>query len=546
MTTSLNAALARLDQDASLGADAGHVDRIARLRNGSASAEDWSAAATHLLRIDPAMALAVLEHALNTHAREATLHYLKGNALRMLGQAQAAESSLRTAIAMQPAHADASFSLAFLLREQGRMNALVEVMLDLWNHAPRTLQSDQRILFFLCECGRYADAARLLPALLAAYPDHVEIARRAGEVAMVLGQFEDAGKHLRRALALNPHQPSAWLRLAHTHRFSADDDPDLGLLRSARARTDLDADAQSAIRFALGKALDDLQRFGEASEVLAEANRNWRAARPWNPAAFLASVEKPLRPRAVAQGKGEEGVIPLFIVGLPRAGTTLLETLLSCDSAVRSRGELNWIDALAARLDDKADAATVQAAGSLYLRQLIQDDAPARVYIDKNPLNFRYLGLIAAMLPQARVIHLKRNLCATALSLWSQHFAHEAMAWSYSFDDIARFARGYRKLMTHWLAAPPLPIFELDYETLVSDPDTAIASVRGFLQLPAGSAPANATSTAPIATASVWQARQQVHTRSIERWRRYAEFLPALTEMQTMSSPSPAGGRGLG
>lgn len=517
--TRLEVAIARLGQNTTVPA---------RLRDGSASAEEWCTAGESLLRVDPLLAGAVLERAVELHPTSAQAHYFLGTGLRLNNQPEAAEATLRRAIEIDPAHVNASLSLAYLLREQGRMNALAEVMMALWKHESRTLESDRRTLAFLIECGRYAEAAEILPALVAACPANAEIQRRAGEVALVLGQFEQASEHLRRAVDLDPDQASAWLRLAHTHRFSAADDPDLQLLRVAAKRSDIGIDAQSAIGFALGKALDDLEQIGEASQILDQANRRWHAAYPWQAQKFFAEIANPVQPTARAERDAAVSGIPVFIVGLPRAGTTLLETLLCRDPALRSRGELNWIDALAGRLGSQPEQATLRAAGELYLRQLIQDDAPAKVYIDKNPLNFRHLGLIATMLPQSRVIHCRRDLRATALSLWSQHFAHEAMAWSYAFEDIATYARGYARLMTHWQQHAPMPIHTVDYETLVSDPDSVIAEVRRFLQLPASTGPQEQSSTAPIATASVWQARQQVHTRSIARWQRYAEFLPQL------------------
>ena len=146
-----------------------------------------------------------------------------------------------------PAHADASLSLAFLLREQGRMQALADVMLDLWRNEPRSLDSDRRTLAFLCECGRFGEARQILPAMLEAHPHEAELLRRAGEIALVLGHFEAARDHLNASLDRDPHQASAWLRLAHTHRFASEQEPDLIRLRQAATRVDLGADAQSAV-----------------------------------------------------------------------------------------------------------------------------------------------------------------------------------------------------------------------------------------------------------------------------------------------------------
>jgi hypothetical protein len=216
---------------------------------------------------------------------------------------------------------------------------------------------------------------------------------------------------------------------------------------------------------------------------------------------------------------------------LPRSGTTLITSLLSRDPRVRGRGELNWIAALARQLGAQPSETMLAVAGDFYLRQLRQDDEPARLIIDKNPLNFRHLGLIAAMLPQAKVIHCRRDLRDTALSLWSQHFAHEDMAWSYDLDDIADYAEGYLRLMQHAKSIASMPIFDLDYEALVVDTDATLARVRGWLGLPATSDTNQPVAAEVFATASVWQARQAIHSKSVQRWKAYRDHLPGLDPM---------------
>ena len=506
---------------------------IERLRNGSASEAEWISAAEVLLRTDPAVALIVLDVALQSLPNAASLHYLRGNALRVSGQPADAEIALRKAIALDPAHANASVSLAHLLREQGRMQALAEVILALWRHEPRSLERDRRALSFLFECGRHEAADSLLPAMLAANPEDPLLLRRAGEIALMLGRFEEARKHLLGALTVDPDQASTWLRLAHTHRFSDPDDTDLGLLRGAASRTDLARDTRVAIGFALGKVLDDLGRIAESVDVFKQANADWRDRHRWDREGWRRFLDAQVRAPAFARARVSEPTIPVFIVGLPRSGTTLSESLLARDARIRSRGELNWIAGLARQLGPQPSSSSLTAAGNFYLAQLCRDDAPTRFHIDKNPLNFRHLGLIAGMLPQARIIHCRRDPRDTALSLWSQHFAHEEMAWSYDFDDIDDYARAATALMAHWRNSLSLPIFQLDYETLVSEPASTIAGVRRFLGLESDAPAIDIDQATAITTASVWQARQDVHSRSVGRWQRYLEYLPALGSIGT-------------
>ncbi len=504
------------------------IASIRRLRDGNASEAEWIAAGEVLLRTDPAAALTVLDVAMQSLPNSASLHYLRGNALRVSGQPADAEIALRRAVTLDPVHANASISLAHLLREQGRMKGLAEVILALWQHQPRSLESDRRTLSFLLECARHEAADSLLPALLAANPEDPLLLRRAGEIALMLGRFKEARKHLHGALAVDPDQASSWLRLAHTHRFSDPGDPDLGLLRDAVARRDLAQDTRVAIGFALGKALDDLGRIAESVELFKQANVDWHARHRWDREGWHRFVDAQMQTKIVARSPVSTPTIPVFIVGLPRSGTTLAESLLARDAQIRSRGELNWIAVLARQLGPNPSVSNLAAAGNFYLAQLAQDDEPTRFHIDKNPLNFRHLGLIAGMLPQARIIHCRRDRRDTALSLWNQHFAHADMAWSYDFGDIDDYARSESALMAHWQNALSLPIFELDYDVLASEPESTIGGVRRFLGLEP-QAPANdVDQVTAITTASVWQARQGVHSRSVGRSQRYLEYLPEL------------------
>lgn len=504
---------------------------VERMQAGTASTTEWEAAGELLLGNDPPAAATLLDVACRQWPDSVALHYLLGNALRMSARASEAEVALRKAISLDPAHANASISLAHLLREQGRMQALAEVMLACWRKEPRSLETDRRTLAFLCECERFVEAGSLMGAVLDAHPNDALLLRLSGEVALILGRFDEARRLLRATLAIDANQASAWLRLAHTHRFSDADDEDLQQIKAAAARNDLDADVSASIGFALGKAFDDIGQFADAASALKRANNEWHEAHPWDRVAWKRFVDAQMResiPAASAVG-GE--IIPVFVVGLPRSGTTLIESLLARDGQVRARGELNWIAALARQLGPNPSGSMLASAAEFYLRQLRQDDEPPRFIIDKNPLNFRHLGLISAMLPNAKIIHCRRHRRDNALSLWSQHFAHPDLGWTYDFAEIGCYMREYDALMAHWQQALPNPTFNLDYEALVEDADGTIARARRFLGLDATSTQLDHKQTSAIATASVWQARQPVNTRSVARWRRYEAWLPELLEL---------------
>ncbi|HSX61476.1 MAG TPA: tetratricopeptide repeat protein, partial [Tahibacter sp.] len=369
---------------------------LGRLEVGKAGIQLWIQGAEDLLRGNQAVPAGLLiEAGLNRWASSTTLRYLYGIALRLSGHVREAEQMFREVIAAEPTHADAPLALAFMLREQGRLGAASETVLALWRRHSRTRMGDARTLRFLQECQRNAEAEEISQAVLDANPRDAELLSMTGEISLTLGRFGSARRRLRLAIEIDPQQAAAWLRLAHTHKFSRTDDPDLQLLEEAQRRTDLQEPAALCAAFGLGKALDDLGDHPRAAQVLRKANQQSRVAFPWDLRGWQRFVEMQLRARVPLPLPVDERITPVFVVGLPRSGTTLVASQLAKHPDVCNRSELNWITALAAQLGPSPGAGALSTAAHLYRNQLRQDDAAVRCYVDKNPLNFRHLGLIA-------------------------------------------------------------------------------------------------------------------------------------------------------
>jgi len=221
----------------------------------------------------------------------------------------------------------------------------------------------------------------------------------------------------------------------------------------------------------------------------------------------------------------------VFVVGVPRSGTTLTASLLARATGARDRGGFRALRFIADQLisgGHLGNPSVLAEAANLYRMLAAQDDARATWYIDQDPLNSRYLDIAAAMFPQARMIHLRCDPRDTALSLWSQDFAHPGLAFAYDFDRIADFMDGHDALMRHWRHNLRLPIFELDYETLVGEPRPTLEALRDFIGAPPRDSQADDAGGAPVQSASVWQARQPIYSTSVGRWRNYAPFVPEL------------------
>jgi tetratricopeptide (TPR) repeat protein len=510
---------------------------IAGQRESRHSAEFWAHLGEAMIRggfAEPAAA--VLASALEQYPDDIELHYLRGNALRVSQRYDEAEQDFRKALARMPAHRQASLSLAFMLREHGRINAAAEVTLGLWRHHHDDPVLALALLDFLRDSGAHLQANAIAEAAHAHWPDHARIAAVAGEIALALGDFTAARKALRRAVEIDPGQSSAWLRLSYCQRCEDPADADLALIDAAWGDPRLAPQSRICAGFALGKLRDDLNDVAGASAVLREANALARAASRWNPDEWRAAIDQQIASRSPPPIAFDPKFVPVFIVGLPRSGTTLVATRLARHGTVRDRGELNWIAAMHAHLRSQNalhDASALRTIATLIVTQMRRDDAPARCYIDKNPLNFRYLDLIQALFPNARIVHCRRGARDTALSLWSQHFAHPDLGFTYDFSAIAEVTRSHDRLMAHWRATLPLAMLDVAYEDLVADPAAQFDRLAEFLDLSDSPVAANDDIATPqvISTASVWQARQPVYTHAVGRWRRYAEFVPELTTL---------------
>jgi tetratricopeptide (TPR) repeat protein len=508
-----------------------------------AAAADWMACAQALmLRGEPESAAAVLAAAAWAHPASREIRFALAGSLQHGGDVGQAEALLRGLLTEAPDHTGAAFLLARLLKEQGRMQAMAVVLRDLFRHPPHDLEDLIRAVELLDDAGRKMDAAALCEAEIAAGCSDPRVHAYAGMLLSQLGRFALARERRLFALA-HSGQALEWeipLGLAEQQRYADSGHPDFALFRDALQRPGLSASVRASLLFAAGKAHDDIGDHAQAATYLREANALRHALARWPRKQWRRSIEARLRRVLPAERLSATEWTPVFIVGMPRSGTTLLAGLLSRHPQVCHRGELPWMPALADEvlaISDGDYGARLARAAATYAARLRQDDSNAHWFIDKQPHNFLNVDVILAMFPQARILHCERNAADIALSLWMQSFQPGNQDYAYDMGDIAAAIGGCRRLMAHWHARYPDAIHTVRYESLAADPATVLTEVSAWLGLPAGDLPAGNLDDATggemqaIGTASLWQARQPVHTRSVERWRRYADYLPELAKL---------------
>jgi tetratricopeptide (TPR) repeat protein len=363
------------------------------------------------------------------------------------------------------------------------------------------------------------------------------------------GEAAAAEAHYRRAIALKPDYAEAYFNLSGSARFKAGDSA-IAPLETLLGSRDLSRADRIFAEFAAGKIFDDLGLYDRAFAHYRRGNAARAAAA--NPAygralieALIATFDGALLERL--SGGGAHSELPVFIVGMPRSGTTLVEQILASHPRVHGAGELPDIDAIAKELPRFAAAPGGQRAGypaclaavepkllrglaEAYVRRL-EGLAPAATrVVDKAPLNVRHLGLIALMFPKAKVIHCRRDPLDTCLSCYFQNFLR-GQEYSFDLGELGRFHGDYRRLMAHWRAILPLPVFELSYEALVSEQERVSRDLLAFCGLDWDPACAAFHQTErSVGTASRWQVRQPIYHHSIGRWRHYQHHLAPLID----------------
>jgi len=487
-----------------------------------------------------------LKQAIQEDARFAPSYCALGHCLRLQARAVEAESALRDALRLDPSMEEAGFSLAYLLHGQGRTADAGRLLLILAENNVGNLPLLHRTGTLLADLRCFEEAETLYAGIIGQEPS-ARSYLRLGEFRQKLGRYREAEQALSRAIELDPDMGAAYLLLAHTRRLTDQDTALVTRYKTALQNPALTTATRACLHFALGKMYDDLGDYPLAFHHIQEGNTLRRTEEPFQTAVWadyfgrLRTASAAPLPRCPLDR--DDARIPVFIVGMLRSGTTLLERMLASLPRVCSLGEGDGIEVLAntaaaqthtrypeclAQLNEVALAGLARA----HRQRWPERAGEAGWVVDKNPLNFLHLGLIARVFPQARIIHCRRHPLDTCLSVYFQNFAHPRNNYSYDLQDVAFFYRAYHDLMSHWRAALPQDmLFELEYENLVTHPETRLRTLLEYLGLQWNDHCLDFhRQPDSIATASVWQARQPLYTGAIGRWRHYLPQLQPLIQ----------------
>jgi tetratricopeptide (TPR) repeat protein len=458
-----------------------------------------------------------------------------------------AEAAFRECLTAVPSFTDAQLGLAAALFRQGRAQASLDLLDSLLRADPGNLAAAEEKATTLGHLGEYERSAEVFEGVLRRGAGPVRTWLGYGNVLKTMGRLDESIAAYRRALELEPGNGEAWWSLANLKTVKLDG-RDRATMEAFLARLELRAEDRLQIHFALGKLLEDEAAFEPSFRHYAEANRLRRSLLPYD-AGF--TTDEVRRSKALfsrgffesREGSGCPAPDPIFILGMPRAGSTLVEQILSSHSMVEGTSELPYIPALARGLVAERwqsgilypevlaqlDPATLRSLGEDYLERARPHRKTGRpFFIDKMPNNWADIGLIHLILPNAKIIDARREPMDCGFSNFKQHFA-QGQAFSYALQDIGLYYRDYAELMAHIDAVLPGRVHRLFHEELVERPEAEIRRLLDYLGLPFEEACLHShRNPRAVRTASSEQVRRPINREGIGRWRSYEPWLGPL------------------
>jgi Flp pilus assembly protein TadD len=463
-----------------------------------------------------------------------------GIALRRLGQLDEAVAAYRQAIAQSASFAVAHNNLAVALKELDRPDEALAACDEAIRLNPNFAEAHGNRGNALQRLGRIHDAAAAYARAIEVKPNFAEAHSNLGNALQELGRIDEAAAAYQQALDLKPSFAEAYRQLGAVRAYGAGD-PRVGRMTALLDDPGLANDDAIQLLFALAKAHEDRGDYDRAFDCLVRGNRLKRDTVAFDIAGFENGAEgiintftTPLIERLA--GAGADSEAPIFIVGIPRSGTTLVEQIVASHADVHGAGELRNVGALVDTIEGYpasvagADGAPWRGLGAAYADS-VRVHAPTSPRItDKMPMNFQHIGLMHLVLPKATIINVIRDGRDTCLSCFKTLFSH-GVEFSYDLAELGRVFRTYERLMAHWRAVLPGRVLDIAYEDVVADLEGTARRLVDHCGLAWDAKCLDFHNMErPVRTASAAQVRRPIHDGSVGRWRRYEAHLGPLLD----------------
>jgi tetratricopeptide (TPR) repeat protein len=496
-------------------------------------------------------AISCYQKALRLQPENASAYLNMGNAFQDKAKFQEALSCYEQALGLNPDFVEAYYNKGNAFKAEGRLHEAIAC----YEKAVKLRPDDFNALYNMGnahqELNKLNKAISLYRKALEIRPDDPGPHNNMGNCFKSQGKFDEAVSCYKKALEMNPYCAEAFYHLANAKKTTPDDRKEILRLADQLNESELTEDGCIYKNFALGKIHDDLGQFEEAFEYYRLGNHQERLKHQFNPEShgeYIARIIDTFDADFFCNKDswGNDSPMPIFIFGMPRSGTTVVEQIVSSHPKVLGAGELDYFFRLERQLATRRqpssypefvqwmDQETARNISDGYLRligNLCQSSGNQARVTDKMPHHFLFLGLLFVLFPKARFIHCQRHPLDTCLSIYFQKFAREHH-YAYDLIDIGHSYKGYRRLMTHWHEVLPTEIFEVRYEELVCRQEEVSRQLIAFCGLEWDSQCLYFfKSDHPIFTSSNWQVRQPMYQSSVERWKNYAQFLGPLRDL---------------
>jgi tetratricopeptide (TPR) repeat protein len=501
----------------------------------------------HPRLIEAAMALNenrldIAERILKPHLKEdpfdaAAIRMLAELAAR-IGRLRDAENLLRRAVELAPGWTAAKANLALLLGRMGRPAEALELLGEVFTEEPEEIGHWNLKAATLGRLGDFEEAMALYEAVLARAPRQPKVWMSYGHMLKTVGRLDDGIAAYRRAIAIKPTLGEVWWSLANlkTVKF---DEADMGAMQAALQAPGLNDDDRFHLDFALGKAMHDAGRPDEAFEHYSRGNALRLKLEPYAPKDTRGTVDRSIAVFTAeafsVRGGGCDAPDPIFIVGMPRAGSTLLEQILSSHSQVEGTSELSDLPVLARRSGNYPERALDltederRELGEEYLkRTAVQRRTSKPFFIDKLPNNWMFVPFIQLILPRAKIIDARRHPLACCFSNFRQHFAR-GQTFTYDLEHVGRYYSDYVRLMAHVDSVLPGRVRRVIYERMVDDTEREIRALLDYCGLEFEPQVLEFYKTdRAIRTPSSEQVRRPIYRDATDEWRAYEPQLGPL------------------
>ena len=457
-----------------------------------------------------------------------------GITLKEQDKLEEAIETYNKALAIKPDYAEAYNNMGNALKEQGKLEEAIEAFNKALAIKPDYADAYNNMGVTLQEQGKLEEAIEAYNKALAIKPDNAEAYYNIGVILQEQGELEEAIEVYNKALAIKPDHAETHRNLSSLTKYTADT-PQISEVEALLQRSDINDTDRCSLHYTNAKMQEDLGDLNAACAsygaggALRQKLLRYEFTQDEN---FFNQIKRTApKFKDVALNAASQPIrhTPIFILGMPRSGTTLVEQIVSSHTEVTGAGELPYVSQFGKKLVVGITAPTLEAVSEFrecYLKELSKRAEGQAFATDKMPQNFQYIALICAAFPEAKIVHVKRNAEATCWSNFKQYFALKGLGYSYSLRDTVKYYGLYKELMRFWSQSYGDRIYNLDYDKLTEDqePETRRLIERlGLNWEDTCLAPQN--NKRSVRTASQQQVRQKVYKGSSQAWRKYEPFL---------------------